>query len=224
MKQVRLRLAYGAMAAVLAAPLALGLRAQDKPAAQQPAQAPTGPTGPEQPTPIFRTDINFVRVDVIVTDRQGNPVHDLKQEDFEVTEDGKPQAIQTFKLINVTENKDVVSEAPKQIRNAIDEQMEAAREDARLFAIFLDDYHVRLENSMRAREVIAQFVENQLQPADMAGSCIRCGRLLTCSWAGRKRAGDAIRGFTGRFHDYTPRNQFEENYVHYVSTIAGTHS
>ena len=39
----------------------------------------------------------------------------------------------------------------------------------RLFAIFLDDYHVRLENSMRAREVIAQFVENQLQPADMAG-------------------------------------------------------
>ena len=152
--------------AALTAPLALGLRAQDKPA-QQPAQAPTGPTGPEQPTPIFRTDINFVRVDVIVTDRQGNPVHDLKQEDFEVTEDGKPQAIQTFKLINVTENKDVVSEAPKQIRNAIDEQMEAAREDARLFAIFLDDYHVRLENSMR--EVIAQFVENQLQPADMAG-------------------------------------------------------
>jgi VWFA-related protein len=228
MKQVRLRLAYGAMAAVLAAPLALGLRAQDKPAqqpgqdkpAQQPAQPPTGPTGPEQPTPIFRTDINFVRVDVIVTDRQGNPVHDLKQEDFEVTEDGKPQAIQTFKLINVTENKDTVTEAPKQIRNAIDEQMEAARDDARLFAIFLDDYHVRLENSMRAREVIAQFVENQLQPLDMAGVMYPLWSINDVLLSrNRKELASAIRGFTGRKYDYTPRNQFEENYVHYVSTI-----
>ncbi len=79
-----------------------GCSAQDAPA-QQPA-AGAAPAQPEQPIPIFRTDINFVRVDVIVTDRQGNPVHNLTQEDFEVTEDGKPQAIQTFKLINVTEN------------------------------------------------------------------------------------------------------------------------
>ncbi len=216
MKQVRLRLAYGAMAAVLVAPLALGLRAQDAPA-QPPA---TPPAQPEQQVPIFRTDINFVRVDVIVTDRQGNPVHDLKQEDFEVTEDGKPQAIQTFKLINVTENSGVGSDPPRQVRNVIDEQMEAARDDARLFAIFLDDYHVRLENSMRAREVIAQFVENQLQPADMAGVMYPLWSITDVLLGrNRKELASAIRGFTGRKYDYTPRNQFEENYVHYVSTI-----
>ena len=35
---------------------------------------------PQQPT--FRTGINFVRVDAIVTDRQGNPVADLKPDRF----------------------------------------------------------------------------------------------------------------------------------------------
>ena len=39
----------------------------------------------------FRTGINFVRVDVIVTDKNGNPVNDLKPDDFEVTEQGRPR-------------------------------------------------------------------------------------------------------------------------------------
>ena len=156
MSKGRVRLAYCLLAAVLAAPLALGVKAQDAPA-QQPAAPPSAPADQAQ-IPVFRSDINFVRVDVIVNDRQGNPVHDLKQEDFEVTEDGKPQAIQTFKLINVTEDTGVGTDPPREVRNAIEEQVEAARDDVRLFAIFLDDYHVRLENSMRAREVLAQFV------------------------------------------------------------------
>ena len=220
MNKVRLRLCYGAMAAVLAAPMALGLRAQDA-APQQPAPPPPAqPAQPEPQTPIFRTDINFVRVDVIVTDRQGNAVGNLKQEDFEVTEDGKPQTIQTFKLINVSEDSGVGSDPPRQIRTVIEEQAEAARDDVRLFAVFLDDYHVRLENSMRAREIIAQFVENQLQPADMAGIMYPLWSINDVLLSrNRKEMASAIRGFTGRKYDYTPRNMFEENYVHYVSTI-----
>jgi VWFA-related protein len=206
-----------ALAAVLAAPMALGLRAQNAPA--QPAQQPP-PPDPAAQTPVFRSDINVVRVDVIVTDRQGNPVHDLKAEDFEVTEDGKPQAIQTFKLINIAENSDAVPETPRAVRNAIDEQTEAARDDVRIFAFFLDDYHVRLGNSMRAREIIAQFVERQLFPMDLAGimyplwsiNDVRLNR-------NREELATGIRGFAGRKYDYTARNQFEENYVHYVSTI-----
>ena len=216
MKKGRSALLHVTLAAVLAAPMALGLRAQDAPA-QQPPPAP--PAQPDQ-TPIFRTDINFVRVDVIVNDRQGNPVHNLAQEDFEVTEDGKPQAIQTFRLINVTDNSGIGSDPPREVRNAIEEQMEAARDDVRLFAVFLDDYHVRLENSMRAREPIAQFIENQLNPTDMAGIMYPLWSindvLLTRN---RKTVASAIREFAGRKYDYTPRNSFEEQYVHYVSTI-----
>jgi VWFA-related protein len=213
MTKGRLCLASSVLAAVLAAPLALGVKAQDTPA-QQPAPPPA------DQAPIFRTDINFVRVDVIVTDRQGNPVHDLVQEDFEVTEDGKPQAIQTFKLINVSDDTGVGADPPREVRNVIEEQMEAARDDVRLFAIFLDDYHVRLENSMRAREPIARFVEGQLNPKDMAGVMYPLWSINDVLLSrNRKQLASAVRQFTGRKYDYTPRNAFEERYVHYVSTI-----
>ncbi len=180
------------------------------------------PSSPDQtPAPVFRTGIDFVRVDVIVTDKQGNPVGNLSQQDFEITEDGKPQSIQTFKLIDV---KQATASAPvepvKQIKSVIDEQAEAARDDVRVFAVFLDDYHVRKENSMRAREPIAQFIESQLQPTDMVGVMYPLTPLdevlLTHNHA---NVASAIRNFWGRKYDYTPKNLFEERYVHYVSTM-----
>src|SRR5262245_43332378 len=68
--------------------------ANQQPANQQPPNQP--PAGQPQP-PVFRAGINFVRVDVIVTDNKtGQPVDNLKDADFEVTEDGKPQSIESF--------------------------------------------------------------------------------------------------------------------------------
>src|SRR5438105_15948259 len=97
-------------------------------AAQQPAQ--------------FRTGINYVRVDVIVSDKNGANVADLKQSDFEVTEDGKPQSIENFKFIKLDGglSSAAVEGAPRSIRTDTDEEQEASRDDVRLFAIFLDDY------------------------------------------------------------------------------------
>src|SRR5204862_5050737 len=46
--------------------------------------------------PIFRTETRLVPVDVIVTDKKQNYVHDLEQKDFKVWEDGKEQQIKNF--------------------------------------------------------------------------------------------------------------------------------
>jgi hypothetical protein len=46
---------------------------------------------------VFRSGIELIEVDAIVTDRDGNPVRDLTAADFEIFEDGRPQAIQTFR-------------------------------------------------------------------------------------------------------------------------------
>jgi VWFA-related protein len=50
---------------------------------------------PQAPDPI-RVRVAMVPVDVRIVDRQGNPVTDLKQEDFVLLEDGIPQAIRHF--------------------------------------------------------------------------------------------------------------------------------
>ena len=61
-------------------------------AAQDAQEEPERP----QPTVLFRSGINFIRVDAIVTDGDGNHVSDLAMSDFEIYEDGELQTIEAF--------------------------------------------------------------------------------------------------------------------------------
>jgi len=167
---------------------------------------------------VFRAGINFVRVDVIVSDnKSGVQVADLKQSDFEVVEDGKPQKIEAFRFIKLDGGvSEAIKEAPREIRTDNDEEMEAAREDVRLFAIFLDDYHVRRGTSLAVRKQLAQFVDTQLGPSDMIG--VMYPLESTASVRMTRNHSAVVRGlqqFTGRKYEYEPKNQFEENYAHY---------
>lgn len=45
------------------------------------------------PDTTLRVTVNLVQVDAVVTDRKGQPVPDLRAEDFEILQDGKPQPI-----------------------------------------------------------------------------------------------------------------------------------
>jgi len=182
-------------------------------ATQQPAD--------QQPPPVFKTGINYVRVDVIVSDKTGNPVDDLQEADFAVTEDGKPQKIDTFKLVKLDGGTvEATQHTPRAIRTDYDEEAEAARDDVRLFAIFLDDYHVRLGSSLAVRAPLARFVERQLGPTDMIGLMYP---LETTSSVRMTRNHDAVmRGveqFVGRKFDYKPKNDFEEKYAHYPAEV-----
>ncbi len=104
------------------------VRAQTTQQNGQQTAAPPVPAGGQnqQPTPVFRTGVNFVRVDVIVSDKSGGPSPTCKQTDFEVVEDGKPQTIETFKLIRLDGGATPTSdEPPRQIRTDSDEESEA---------------------------------------------------------------------------------------------------
>ncbi|HEX2123659.1 MAG TPA: hypothetical protein VHL59_18665, partial [Thermoanaerobaculia bacterium] len=46
--------------------------------------------------------VTVVEVPVTVVDRNGNPVRDLKKEDFEVTDDGKKVPIDYFEVVDMT--------------------------------------------------------------------------------------------------------------------------
>src|SRR5438067_2108584 len=55
----------------------------------------------QQPPPSFRTGVNLVEVDAVVTDRAHAPIRGLKKDDFEVLEDGRPVDIATFVAIDL---------------------------------------------------------------------------------------------------------------------------
>jgi VWFA-related protein len=52
--------------------------------------------------PVFRSNTNLVRVDVVVRDKDGKVVKGLKDTDFLVLEDGKPQTVTSFTFQEIT--------------------------------------------------------------------------------------------------------------------------
>jgi VWFA-related protein len=193
-------------------------QAQQPPAQQPPAQQPPAqPADPQQP-PI-RTGINYVRVDVIVTDKDGNPVLDLKPEDFTVAEDGKVQKIDSFVVVKI----DPVAQAQERqgtLRSLADEEREASRPDVRLFTILLDDYHVRRGNDLAVRKPLQEFINNQLAPADMVALMYPLTPVTDIRFSrNRDTLMGAIDKFEGRKFNYDPRNQFEEQYAFYPAAV-----
>src|SRR5688572_27574218 len=155
-----------AVFALVAALSQAGTAQEPSQPAPAPPQQPAPPqTAPQQPT--FRTGINFVRVDVIVSDKKGTPLADLKASEFEVLEDGKPQAIEQFKFIKVEGNPQPGEGPPRQIRSLYDEESEAARDDVRMFVIFFDDYHTRVGSALGVKEPLTRFVQQQIGPNDL---------------------------------------------------------
>src|ERR1035437_1032087 len=82
-----------ALALVVAASTVLAAQSSTTPA-QQPVQPPP---------PVFKTEANYVRVDVFPT-IDGQPATDLTQADFEILEDKVPQKIDAFQHISIRGN------------------------------------------------------------------------------------------------------------------------
>ena len=87
---------------VLASAAALAAQEAQKPAAPPPAETP----------PTFPAQVEQVIVDVVITDKKGTPIRDLKQEDLTVTEDGVPQQIVSFEAVQVADQPSAVPPPP----------------------------------------------------------------------------------------------------------------
>jgi VWFA-related protein len=213
---------------IVGLPVLAGLMALQAPSVSVSArqQAPPPPGGQarpgqaagaaQQPPPTFRAGVNFVRVDVIASGRDGKPVSDMTPDEFVLTEDGTPQKIETFRLVTVDGIPKPGDPEPKPIRSEYDEESEAARDDVRLYAIFLDDYHVRRGSAMSVRPALKAFIEKDLAPADLCGIMYPLMPVSAVSLTRDQGAlVSAIEHFEGRKYDYQPRHPLEEQYAMY---------
>lgn len=150
--------------AVLCTLAGAAIRAQQAPPAPQ-QQAP--PAAPQQPAVTFRVDVNYVEIDAVVTDAQGKFVHDLTKDDFQVLEDGKPQALSVFSKVEIPIER---ADPPLFSRNVIltDVASNARPFEGRLFILVIDDLHTRFSRSPRTRAAARQFVERYVGGNDMA--------------------------------------------------------
>ncbi len=128
----------------------------------------------QQPAPTFRAQVEAVQVDVFVTDRDGNPVRDLRLEDFELLEDGKPQTITSFSEVIIPIN------APPPFSPGTPRLDVATNSggEGRLYVIALDE--VGADLALRARHFLTTFIERHFEPNDV-GVVVNVGRALSAA-------------------------------------------
>jgi VWFA-related protein len=153
-----------------------------------------------------------VRLDVIATDARGRIVENLTALDFDVREDGTVQAIDDARFIR--SGKATAGDPLIAIESDADERAEATRPNTRLVAVFLDDYHVSATNSARVRTALLRFVDEYLAPRDLLVVMRPLDSLFAIRLTrDRDRNRQAILDFGGRQGDYTPRNNYERDYI-----------
>ena len=132
----------------------------------------------EQPPPqtAFKSGVNLVEVDVVVTGKSGNPVRGLRQEDFEVFEDGKSVDVVSFVAVDLP-LAHADSTIPPADRSGTSIRSNDQPEDGRVMLIVLDDYHVRFDAGYAARtRAIARKLVERLGPSDQAAVIATSGR------------------------------------------------
>lgn len=133
-------------------------------AQQQPA--PPKATDPSQPL-TFKVEVNYVEIDATVTDPQGNAVHDLTRNDFEIFEEGRRQAVTVFTRVELP----VERADPLLFRAAaVEPDVRSNRRefDGRVFVIILDELHTSMTRTVRLRAAATQFIERYLGANDIA--------------------------------------------------------
>jgi VWFA-related protein len=130
----------------------------------------------QQDTPIFRSNSTLVTVTLLVKDKAGKPVADLKKEDLEIFENGKPQPITVFEPQSLSNEaaapivyKDPAAEPapPPQEDKPTAPPGSIQFQDKRLLILYFDWSSMKPDDQVRALDAAKTFVTKQMTAADM---------------------------------------------------------
>ena len=109
----------------------------------------------------------LVQFDAVVLNKSGKLIGGLKKEDFEVLEDGKPQALSFFASENHKPIDDLKNLDLKKPSENLDKQGDGSKiENGRVVLIIFDNLHMDVANVVHARDSLLRFVDDNVQEGD----------------------------------------------------------
>lgn len=121
---------------------------------------------PPQPKLVETIDIRVIDVDVVVTDRRGNPVSGLTKDDFIVLENGTAKTITNFYEVQGGRAKNLdVAEVPALAAPAREEVPEELR---RRVIFYVDNLSLAPFNRNRVFQQMKEFAKTIMRPGDEA--------------------------------------------------------
>jgi VWFA-related protein len=123
------------------------------------------------PVPIFKVSTRAVVVDVVVTDSKGHPIKGLKEQDFHVTEDGKPQQLRSFQEFSDAELPAVPAPTPASTQkpepNSFSNET-AAPDPGSLTMVLFDLLNTPTQDQVYARHELIKFLESKPKSVQFA--------------------------------------------------------
>jgi VWFA-related protein len=150
-----------------------------------PALGRQEPTRPEETAAqgedeeTVRIETALIQTGVMVFDKQGRFVEGLRQEDFELTVEGRPTPLSFFERVAGAPPAATKETTPGG-RNAKGEAANAERpaaSGARTVIFFADDRHLSFESRKRARDLIKHLIDQELTDEDVAAVVSSSGRI-----------------------------------------------
>jgi len=139
------------------------------------AFAVTAKAVPPAPSPVttLKVSVRFVPVTVVLRDPKGNSVGNLKKENFELFDNGKPQEIKTF---SIEKSKSITVDTGARPPTMAEPAQTPARPD-RYVAYVFDDIHTSFEDLAAARNAASHHL-SRLQTEDRAAIFTTSGQVM----------------------------------------------
>lgn len=146
--------------------------------------------------PVLKVKTRLVIVDVVARNSKGEPITDLKADDFTITEDGKPQHISTFSFQR-QDSKARPSQTPVLPPNTFN-NLPRYQPNGALNVLLLDVLNTSMPNQAYARESMIKLLEKLPQGQPMAvyllGNRLRLVQDFTSDPELLKKAALSIKG------------------------------
>jgi VWFA-related protein len=148
-------------------------------------------TGKQSPPFTIQTDVNRVFVPVVVRDKQGRSVNDLKKDDFQVLDDGKPRIVAGF-TIERRGAGESVQQAPGAATPTPVPQPQTGKQR---FVVFLfDDMHMSAAELVPAKKAGTEAINGALSGTDVAAVVATSGKTNSGLIQDRAKLKDTIAG------------------------------
>jgi VWFA-related protein len=127
--------------------------------------------------PRFRVGVDAVRIDAVVTDRDGRIVSDLTADDFEVRQDGKLQKVTFAQFVPVLADAPPSTGVPAVSRGdvpALPAPPVSRERVQRTIAVVVDDLGLSFESYRNTQKALRSFVDKELRSSDLV-AIVRTG-------------------------------------------------
>jgi VWFA-related protein len=120
---------------------------------------------------VVRVKTDLVQLRAVVTDRKGQLVDNLKQDDFEVLENSRPQRVGFFSLERIQNRSASPITAGGKSGGEPDQpkSVSPAAKPPRTMVLFVDTLHLSNVSLVRAKQQLKRFVDEQITDEDLVG-------------------------------------------------------